>query len=783
MSSKHTLISLFILILSGCATFSAINFESLYGPSQPRERVVAKLEADQIDYWREVKPILEKRCVVCHGCYDAPCQAKLSSIEGIERGASAENVYATRLRPGELTRLHEDAHSVDEWRDKAFFPVLNEHVNEPEANRQASLIYQLLELKEAHPLPQTDILPDDFTLGLNREETCAKIEDVQHFANKHPLWGMPYALPGLESEEQDVLKSWVEQGAIYTPRPPLDSAYVSLIEEWESFLNRDSLKGQLVSRYIYEHLFLGHLFFDEIKPIKYFKLVRSASPPGQPVERISTRRPYDDPDVDRVYYRFVEKKESIVVKTHMPYVLNNDRMKRWQQLFFAVPYEVTSLPDYQPHVSANPFDSFQQLPVDSRYRFMLDEAHYIIQGFIKGPVCRGQVALNVIKDHFWIFFANPERGQDKNKALSEFLIDHKQQLEMPTAKGDIYLPLTNWQIYAKKERELLAARDAFLTENLDASKGITLDLIWDGDGHNDNAALTVFRHFDSASVHKGMVGPAPQTAWLIGYTLLERIHYLLVAGYDVYGNVGHELLTRIYMDFLRMEGESNFLQLLPETARNHERERWYRGADAELKAYLTNPSFEQKSIPAIPYQTQDEKQELFTFIGKKLKPVLSTQLELATLNNPVLEKQLARLATFSGANTALLPETMFVAINNSGKQQPVTIIHNTAHLSITSMFEEHKELIPEEDTITVANGFVGSYPNVLVRIDQSELGEFVDKVMALKTQADYAQLLNRFGVRRTSPEFWAHVDKINETSKRDNPIEAGIFDFNRLENR
>ena len=99
------------------------------------------------------------------------------------------------------------------------------------------------------------------------------------------------------------------------------------------------------------------------------------------------------------------------------------------------------------------------------------------------------------------------------------------------------------------------------------------------------------------------------------------------------------------------------------------------------------------------------------------------------------------------------------------------------------MFDEHKELIPEEDTITVANGFVGSYPNAFVRVEQTELAEFVDQVLALKTQTDYAQLMNHFGVRRTSPEFWAHADIVYETSKRDNPIEAGIFDFNRLENR
>lgn len=45
---------------------------------------------------------------------------------------------------------------------------------------------------------------------------------------------------------------------------------------------------------------------------------------------------------------------------------------------------------------------------------------------------------------------------------------------------------------------------------------------------------------------------------VIGYPLFERMHYLLLAGYDVYGNIGHQLATRLYMDFLRMEGELNF---------------------------------------------------------------------------------------------------------------------------------------------------------------------------------------------------------------------------------
>ncbi len=63
-----------------------------------------------------------------------------------------------------------------------------------------------------------------------------------------------------------------------------------------------------------------------------------------------------------------------------------------------------------------------------------------------------------------------------------------------------------------------------------AKHPLDLDPVWDGDGKNPNAALTVFRHKDNATVEQGLLGATPQTAWLIDYTLFERIHYLLVAG-------------------------------------------------------------------------------------------------------------------------------------------------------------------------------------------------------------------------------------------------------------
>ena len=95
------------------------------------------------DYPPAVKSVLETRCMVCHGCYDAPCQLKLDAWAGLQRGASKDEVYdGTRLKTANLTRLFEDAQTTEQWREKGFYPVLDE--------KQASggVVARMLELKQ-----------------------------------------------------------------------------------------------------------------------------------------------------------------------------------------------------------------------------------------------------------------------------------------------------------------------------------------------------------------------------------------------------------------------------------------------------------------------------------------------------------------------------------------------------------------------------------------------------------------------------------------------------------
>lgn len=724
------------------------------------------------DYPAEIKTLVEQRCMVCHGCYDAPCQLKLDAWAGLQRGASKEQVYdGSRLKPAQLTRLFEDAQTPGEWREKGFYPVLDE------ADPEQGVVYRMLALKQQHPLPGGEILPDSFDLRLSRDQQCPKPEEFDAFAQKQPLWGMPYAMPGLAAEEHQLLTRWLREGAPGVARPKPSPAEQEAVHRWEAFFNGDSPKQRLMSRYIYEHLFIGDLYFSDLPGTpRFYNLVRSRTPPGEPVDIIATRRPYDPPGSKSFFYRLQPLRTSLLDKRHMAYALNPARMARWRELFLEPDYTVSKLPDYNETDSANPFVTFRELPVAARYQFMLDEAQFTIMGFIKGPVCRGQVALNVIDDHFWVVFFDPRATDPEQNA--EFLARESGNMRMPAGSGSLLVSLVEWRQYAKGQRKYLKAKSRAIAEaTVEQETPLDLRLIWDGDGDNDNASLTVFRHSDSASVVKGLVGQTPKTAWVIGFSLLERIHYLLVAGFDVYGNVAHQLETRLYMDFLRMEGEYNFLVFMPEDKRLELRNFWYREADPNVKAYVLGRKAYITSDTAIEYKTDDPMAEFFQLLAPQLPGSAATPYQPA-------DTHFDRLQRLTGRTFSLMPPVSFVNVfDQHGRDSVYTIIHNAVYLNNTQLFQEEKRRVWVEDYLTVVKGFIGAYPNVFFQLPESQLPAFVAAIESLEDESDYAQLLSLYGVRRTDPWFWKLSDRFYHHYRQLRPIEAGLFDLNRYENR
>ncbi len=772
---------LFLLFLTGCTAIAVKQFDAEYGLPQTQNRIVDASTTDGEFYYHQIKPILDNRCVVCHGCYDAPCQLKLSSPEGIDRGLTTQKFFTGRLLAAEPTRLFEDAQTTEEWRQKGFNTVLNERQQTQEANLQAGLLYKMLELKKNNPLVNEDVLTEDYDFSLNRNQICPTIESYNNFATDHPNWGMPFGLPSLSDDEFTKIESWLENGAKMSAPSPLTPFQKQQIDHWESFLNKNSNKHKLMSRYVYEHLFLTHLYFDTEPEEKFFTIVRSKTPPGQQVQRIATRRPYDDPQTDSFYYRIIREKATILDKTHIPYRMDKARMQRWQDLFIDTDFQIESLPSYQVDIAANPFITFRDIPPSSRYQFLLDDAQTFIMGFIKGAVCRGEVALNVIDDRFWVFFTKP--SMLPNELLSDFLAEQSGNLRLPSEQESSASILT-WLKYSELQNNYFDAKSEEIDDLL-VQYRLSLDSIWDGDNSNTNAALTIFRHSDNASVVQGLVGKPPKTAWVISYPLFERIHYLLVAGFDPFGNVGHQLMTRLYMDFLRIEGEFNFVSFLPPENRFEVLSYWYRGADEDIKKYVAAMPEHAFFPSSVEYKTTNYKQEFFQQVQQYLTPVLSEQYDIAAQDLTDQEKiALNRLGNVTGSKTAFLPEVVFIRfLALDGKEHFYTLIHNKGYANVTSLFNDDENRLPNEDDLTLVPGFIGSYPNVFWDVKSTELDDLTSRVETLSSEDDYHKLLDLYGVRRTSGQFWALSDQAHEISKQNNPIEAGLFDYNRLENR
>jgi len=278
-----------------------------------------------------------------------------------------------------------------------------------------------------------------------------------------------------------------------------------------------------------------------------------------------------------------------------------------------------------------------------------------------------------------------------------------------------------------------------------------------------------------------LVGTPPQTAWLIDYPILERIHYLLVAGFDVYGTASHQLMTRMYMDFLRMESEMNFLGFLPQEQRIAELHQWYRGADRSVHAYLDSYYEHGVLPPPFDFKTDQPKAELIRALQARMAKVLNHRYELQQSGlSATSVAALARLDQVRGVAASIMPQTVIIKVAGQGL---LTLLSNSAYSNISSILNSESNRLPDEDTLTIANGVVGAYPNIFLQVSEAEIPELVAKIEGLRNEADYSALLDRFGIRRTDERFWAVSDQVLADYQSAEAISHGVLDYSRYENR
>lgn len=811
-------------------------------------------------YTEKIAPILNNRCIACHSCLESPCQLNLQSFGGLQRGANKKfNVYdGARLKDENPTRMYEDAQTTEQWRDKGFFDIIG--------NDDFSIFNHLI-TNGAYPnrtVPKMIVEDSRMCVETKFELENRSPENQEDEFNR---LSMPYGFPGLTPEQRGWINQWLAQGA---PGPLKESTsdfktisqlnligktlpltIAQQIKDWESFLNNNNLKNKITARYLYEHLFLAHLYFkenltnkldnsnqkyidlknydlskDANDPRLFFKLIRSSIPCNLGPKIIASRKPNDDPGVQQWYYCFVSEKNTIVDKTHIPYELSTEKLKWVKKIFIDKKWRATQFPSFSPETSGNPFITFREMPIISRYEFLLNDAQYHVMTFIKGPVCNGTKAVNSIQDQFYAVFINPR---------SELMAINRKFAHI--VESDLILPgIYGTEVSPSKlfslNKELVQKRNEFRKTKQDFLKlhrpeGLSLNDLWDGNGNNPNALLTIIRHDQSARVLKGAFGDISKTVFVIDYSLLERLVYNLVVNFDVFGNVGHQYLTRAYMDLIRMEAENNFLDFLPPADRSVLKSEWYKGAFTKLKLELYNENEFSPIGTMIKYQnvvsvnseeTKNSESVLEKNINSYIKKLgsqnedienanehkkqLLQQIIFNYLNETVrgpadnmnwkklkptnvsdnIEEQLKKASSINQEFTKYFPDFSILFISKQTQiQKSYSIIHNKEHSSISWILGESLRLSPDEDTLTIAKGYHGSYPNLFFSVEENQIEEFVHDILQISSDSKYNKFVKKYGVHRMNPNFWYYYDFIIKDFLQQDPINASYMDLSRYD--
>lgn len=412
--------ALFVLAL-----FTFIGIEA--APESPLYKVGNRVhgwndEGKTDHFLNDVQPILTKRCVACHGCYEAPCQLNLQSYEGLRRGFNPEPIYSgKRIEYVHYTPRPGDSLNPEAWRSHGFLPVLDtkQPVN--------GLLYQFVKRGTEINNPPFALAPykklQDAYENDQRQCVATSSQFEEHFKTSNPHQvisfedfvsenqkvGMPFGLPALDRKsEQDVLLEWARAGAVgpsAEAKALLEkSARPDIIASWEGFLNDQSAQGIVTGRYIFEHVFSATIFFEEI-PGEYYDLIRSKSAKGA-IEPVVTDLPYRDPQVKQVFYRFKKATRAITQKTQNIWRLSETKLAHLKKEFHSNNWQKPIyVPDYE---TVNVFQNFRSIPAMARARFMQENSRLIVGAMVQGTVCIGVRATYAIADHFWAWFLKPE---------------------------------------------------------------------------------------------------------------------------------------------------------------------------------------------------------------------------------------------------------------------------------------------------------------------------------------------------------------------------------------
>jgi hypothetical protein len=131
----------------------------------------------------------------------------------------------------------------------------------------------------------------------------------------------------------------------------------------------------------------------------------------------------------------------------------------------------------------------------------------------------------------------------------------------------------------------------------------------------------------------------------------------------------------------------------------------------------------------------------------------------------------------------LIPEATFLRIDRPDQKPLVYTMTldrdlRTKAFAVSMLQNED----PAKARVTIYPGVLTAYPNFIFRIKENEIGDFANQLIAAETPEQFTGLVEKWGVRRSNPDFWNVLHSITGYVQNQTPERAAIFDINRYQN-
>ena len=491
-------------------------------------------------------------------------------------------------------------------------------------------------------------------------------------------------------------------------------------------------------------------------------------------------------------------------------LLDGNKLARYKKIFAETDWTVDKLPGYSTDERFDPLNTFAAIPAKARWKFLLADIRLPRGDIVNVPSCYGSLAAGVPQEVEWDFYEDPETSLYVNDA--QYRADLAPYTKLMAEPDDFTGVLSAVKDGVERRRVHITKTMSRLAEGQRTRSRITD--IWRGEEPGDTPIVVLIRNGDNIFVADPNVaiGDFPKTGSVINLPILEAMIYETVLDYDQFGAAQNLFVSVTGFGLSRRDWEMNFLRFLPADKRRAIYDSWYQKSHPELaldRAQMpdladVNRFILQKTLPdpgpevrlpaEIEFKTDDPKREFFTMLLEHLKDRIQTA---DPINRPQpgdnpdrVTKAMRSIAAASSQQQptwrkfkTMLPEATFLRIDAPGKDPVVytmTLDHDYRTKNfMTSMLQD---AVPSLARVTIYPGILTAYPNFMFRIDEQDIEEFAAKLIDADTEEKFTAVVERWGVRRSNPNFWQVVHSITEYVRRKNPLEAAVFDVNRYKN-